>query len=195
MLSLVLLSVFSLVLVSARDYTIMEPAYDPDWGEWNDGALCPDNTFAHGFAQKTDAWCSGGGECTGLNGLEMMCGRLDEETYELIIREYEGPFGDWHGERLCKPKEFLKQGQQNYQSYQGMWVDDAGCNGVSFICNNGTDLDAGADTHWVDDNVWTSFVSCPGDSLICGFQTKGSTSFPDNAEISRVRFYCCARNS
>ena len=36
------------VLVSARDYTIMEPAYDPDWGEWNDGALCPDNTFAHG---------------------------------------------------------------------------------------------------------------------------------------------------
>ena len=103
----------------------------------------------------------------------------------IIIREYEGPFGDWHGERLCKPKEFLKQviciermdvcrydmidmtwydwhdmlctqnvciyqeavgplcknitiyiyesrwkhdtyhntqGQQNYQSYQGMWV-------------------------------------------------------------------------
>ena len=27
----------------------------------------------------------------------------------IIIREYEGPFGDWHGERLCKPKEFLKQ--------------------------------------------------------------------------------------
>ena len=35
-------------LVSGRDYTIMEPAYDPDWGEWNDGALCPDHTFAHG---------------------------------------------------------------------------------------------------------------------------------------------------
>ena len=27
----------------------------------------------------------------------------------IIIRQYEGPFGDWHGERLCKPKEFLKQ--------------------------------------------------------------------------------------
>ena len=24
--------------------------------------------------------------CPGLNGLEMMCGRLEEETYELIIR-------------------------------------------------------------------------------------------------------------
>ena len=35
-------------LVSGRDYTLMEPAYDPDWGEWNDGALCPDHTFAHG---------------------------------------------------------------------------------------------------------------------------------------------------
>ena len=41
-------------------------------------------------------------------------------------------------------------------------LDDAGCNAVSFICNNGTDLDAGADMVWVDDNVWTSFVSCPG---------------------------------
>ena len=74
----------------------------------------------------------------------------------------------------------MKQGQQNYQSYQGMWVgewlmiykhylyssdyilDDAGCNAVSFICNNGTDLDAGADMVWVNDNIWTSFVSCPG---------------------------------
>ena len=40
--------------------------------------------------------------------------------------------------------------------------DDAGCNGVSFKCDNGTDLDAGADVVWVNDNVWTSFVSCPG---------------------------------
>ena len=37
-------------------------------------------------------------------------------------REYEGPFGEWHEEHLCKPKEFLKQGQQNYQSYQGMFA-------------------------------------------------------------------------
>ena len=74
-------------------------------------------------------------------------------------------------------------------------VDDAGSNGVSFICNNGTDLDAGADTHWVQGNIWTSFVSCPGDSLICGFETKGQTLFPDNSEIDRVRFYCCSLDS
>ena len=92
----------------------------------------------------------------------MMCGRLTEDTYETVVREYEGPFGDWHEERLCKPREFLKQGQQNYQEYQGMFADDSGSNGVSFICNNGTDLLAGPDTHWRPDNVWTSFVSCPG---------------------------------
>ena len=72
------------------------------------GSIISENlkaSFLSRFAQKTDAWCSGGGECTGmtrenldvtkvcvtiscpgLNGLEMMCGRLDEETYELIIR-------------------------------------------------------------------------------------------------------------
>ena len=77
--------------------------------------------------------------CPGLNGIQMMCGRLTEDTYETIIRsvmmitrmidddnddgrEYEGPFGEWHEEHLCKPKEFLKQGQQNYQSYQGMFA-------------------------------------------------------------------------
>ena len=40
------------------------------------------------------------------------------------FREYEGPFGEWHQERLCQPREFLKQGQQNYQEYQGMWVGE-----------------------------------------------------------------------
>ena len=47
-----------------------------------------------------------------------------------------------------------------------MELDDAGSNGVSFICNNGTDLLAGGDTHWGSDNVWTSFVSCPGGDMI-----------------------------
>ena len=30
---------------------------------------CPEKEYAHGFKQKTDSWCSGGGECTGLNGI------------------------------------------------------------------------------------------------------------------------------
>merc|ERR1719270_2593461 len=115
------------IFVTGREpVTTIEPSYGPDWGEWNGGVMCPDNTFAHGFEQKTDAWCSGGGECTGLNGIQMMCGRLTEDTYETVVREYEGPFGDWHEERLCKAREFLKQGQQNYQEYQGMFVDDSG---------------------------------------------------------------------
>ena len=49
----------------------------------------------------------------------------DNDDYKDDIddgREYEGPFGEWHEEHLCKPKEFLKQGQQNYQSYQGMFA-------------------------------------------------------------------------
>ena len=70
-------------------------------------------------------------------------------------------------------------------------TDDAGTCGVSFKCDEGTDLDAAADTHWVYGNVWTSFVICPDDSVICGFETKGSTAFPDNVEINRVRFHCC----
>ena len=52
------------------DYVItIEPDYDTDYGDWNGGAFCDDNEYAHGFKQKTDAWCSGGGECTGLNAI------------------------------------------------------------------------------------------------------------------------------
>jgi len=169
----------------------IEPDFGPDYGEWNGGAWCPEKQYAHGFKQKTDAWCSGGGECTGLNGIEMFCGFDGEDSYIGSIKEYEGPFGDWHEERLCAPKGFLKQGQQNYQSYQGIWTDDAGSDGVSFICDDDTNLDAGPDTHWRPDNVWTSFVACPGESVICGFETKGSTAFPDNTEVCRVKFFCC----
>ena len=70
--------------------------------------------------------------------------------------------------------------------------DDAGSNGVSFLCDDGTDLLAGPDTVWTQDNVWTSFVSCPVDSVVCGFETLGHTMFPDNSEIDRVKFFCCS---
>jgi len=174
------------------DYVItIEPDYDTDYGEWNGGVYCPEKEYAHGFKQKTDSWCSGGGECTGLNGIEFMCAISGQDNYVSTVREYEGPFGEWHNERLCAPKGFMKEGQQNYQSYQGIFTDDAGTCGVSFICDDGTNLDAAGDTHWVPNNVWTSFVICPDDSVICGFETKGSTAFPDNVEINRVRFHCC----
>merc|ERR1712141_7807 len=183
---------FQLAAAQRADFvTEIEPDYGPDWGDWNGGVFCPEHQFAHGFKQKTDSWCSGGGECTGLNAIEFLCGLITEDHYQTTVKEYEGPFGEWHQERLCANKEFLKEAQQNYQSYQGVWVDDSGSNGVSFLCNNGTDLLAGPDTVWRPDNVWTSFVSCPGNSLICGFETKGHTAFPDNSEIDRVKFYCC----
>ena len=37
------------------------------------------------------------------------------------------------------------------------------------------------------DSVWGPFVSCPQETVMCGFQTKGYTAFPDNNEIFRVR--------
>merc|ERR1711990_475733 len=56
--------------------TEIEPDYGPDWGDWNGGVYCPEKQFAHGFKQKTDSWCSGGGECTGLNAIEFLCGLI-----------------------------------------------------------------------------------------------------------------------
>ena len=61
---------YSLKKAERPDYVItIEPDYDTDYGEWNGGVYCPEKEYAHGFKQKTDAWCSGGGECTGLNGI------------------------------------------------------------------------------------------------------------------------------
>ena len=63
----------------------------------------------------------------------MFCGLPGEDSFVSSIKEYEGPFGDWHGERLCPAKAFLKQGQQNYQSYQGMWVGEFGGRPSTFL--------------------------------------------------------------
>jgi len=171
----------------------IEPNFGHDFDqEWNEESWCPENEFATGFQQKTDAWCSGGGECTGLNSIRMFCGLVGEPSYIAAAEPYyEGPFGDWHSERLCNATDFLKDGQLEYQEYQGIWVDDAGAGGVSFRCSNGYDLDAGADVHYTSDSVWGPFVSCPQETVMCGFQTKGYTAFPDNNEIFRVRFLCC----
>merc|ERR1712130_166781 len=96
---------------------------------------------------------SGGGECTGLNSIRMFCGLVGEPSYIAAAEPYyEGPFGDWHSERLCN---------------------------------------AGADIHYTSDSVWGPFVSCPQETVMCGFQTKGYTAFPYNNEIFRVRFLCC----
>ena len=53
-----------------------------------------------------------------------MCAIPGEDSYVAKVREYEGPFGDWHNERLCAPKGFLKMGQQNFQSYQGIFTGE-----------------------------------------------------------------------
>ena len=42
------LTLFISVVRSREIVTTIEPSYGPDWGEWNGGVLCPDNTFAHG---------------------------------------------------------------------------------------------------------------------------------------------------
>ena len=51
-----------------------------------------------------------------------MCAISGQDNYVSTVREYEGPFGEWHNERLCAPKGFMKEGQQNYQSYQGIFT-------------------------------------------------------------------------
>ena len=53
---------------------------------------------------------------------EFMCAISGQDNYVSTVREYEGPFGEWHNERLCAPKGFMKEGQQNYQSYQGIFT-------------------------------------------------------------------------
>ena len=132
--------------------------------------------------------------------------------------------GEWHQERLCNDKEFLKEAQQNYQSYQGVWVGKLISND-SIIWLSFTKTIPGP-TAWVSSvttglTCWQDqtqsgglttsgpvlspvrvingyylaivyhLICSPGNSLICGFETKGHTAFPDNSEIDRVKFYCC----
>ena len=89
MFTIVSLLVAGLALASANDYpqgrtgtTLTTREYDSafqpqiyhDFGRpWNPAMFCPKGTYASGFRQKTDLGCAGGQECSGMNGIELMC--------------------------------------------------------------------------------------------------------------------------
>ena len=67
-----------------------------------------------------------------------MCAISGQDNYVSTVREYEGPFGEWHNERLCAPKGFMKEGQQNYQSYQGIFTGNTTVDLYSLVTHNMT---------------------------------------------------------
>ena len=122
--------------------------------------------------------------------MTVVVGQDEEDTIQPFLFQ-QGPFGDWHSERLCNATDFLKDGQMEYQEYQvhiihqvsryhpelqGIWVDDAGAGGVSFRCSNGYDLDAGADIHYtsvaIPSRIVFSAMLSPG-VVLCGALLSG----------------------
>ena len=109
------MNIYSFKKAERPDYVItIEPDYDTDYGEWNGGVYCPEKEYAHGFKQKTDAWCSGGGECTGLNGI----GKIRD----VVGNSFHIPTEDTFFQSLCVPFLAKTTTYQRLGSTRGLLV-------------------------------------------------------------------------
>lgn len=163
-------------------------SYHKDWST---------SQYMRGFQQKIEHGCHGGGECTGLNSIRILCGTRSDATYQSGVSDYNGLDGDWGKEFICPKGTFVNQFQLYSQKYQGMWSDDMGAGAISARCegqSEGTEfLSAGFEAQGARSGTgyWSEFVGCPSGSVGCGISTSGKTSFPDNTEITNTAYYCC----
>ena len=112
-----------------------------------------------------------------------------------------GDFGVWTGRLNCANNgAFLVEAQFKSEGNVGSG-DDTGGNSLNMKCTDGEQLD-GEGGEYGD---WSSWVSCPSKTAICGIQTKLEPyqgnggffvkQFDDDTMLNEVSFYCCSMDT
>jgi len=186
--------------LTQRTYkTAFQPQIYHDFGgRWNTPQFCPDGQWASGYRQKTDRGCAGGRECSGLNGIELLCSSEGgQKQLGYAKTEISVPLGqdvNWRANHWCPEGKFLNAAQILSQPDQGMFSDDDAVEGVNFQCDDGSHAyaDASEMKRRHGDN-WLSFTSCPAGTLICGVRVAGQWEMFDNVALDKVAFACCEK--
>merc|ERR1711976_9182 len=185
---------------NARQYKsyFIPQIYKDHGGKYNGAYFCPDGTWASGWRQKTDKGCAGGGECSGLNGIELLCSSSGgNHQVGNAKTEIDVPLGldvNWRANHWCADGKWLNAAQLLSQPDQGFFADDAGVEGVNFRCDDGSDsFGSGDEVRRTNRDNWLEFSSCPAGTLICGVNAAGEWEMFDNVAFDKVAFFCCDR--
>ncbi|XP_039355526.1 vitelline membrane outer layer protein 1-like [Mauremys reevesii] len=149
-------------------------------GEWGPVEMCPEGSYANGFATKGDA---PGEDETGLNGIRLHCS--DGTTVQSSV----GAWGRWQGARYC-PRGYLRAFSLGVQPRQDAG-DDVAAAGLRVACSDGELLAGHAGDAGGREGPWSR--PCLSGS-VCGLQTRVEEpggQRGDRAALNDVRLFCC----
>ena len=176
-----------------------QPQIYHDFGaKWNPPMFCPTGTYASGFRQKTDLGCAGGLECSGLNGIELMCSSEGgQKQLGWAKTEIDVPLGqnvNWRANHWCPEGHFLYSAQLLVQPDRGFFEDDDAIEGVNFQCDDGSHAYAdSSEMKRRNGDNWMAFTSCPVGQVICGVRAAGEWEMFDNVALDKLAFACCTK--
>jgi len=187
-----------------------------NFGFWTGSASCPGDTTAVGVRLKVQEKVQDG-DNTGLNGVELRCVNLKDNSGQEDIKTMEGPDGKYSDWGTCPEGTYIAGFRSRTQVFQPVG-DNAGVTDFAFLCKDkkgakkmqikfGGDklkkeeakgIDAGyvqvVTGNSADFGGWATGDSyCPTGSAICAFQTRLEIGQEagQNMGVTNARFFCC----
>lgn len=166
----------------------IEPESEP-FGQFTTMTYCDADTWVIGFRQRVEQSC---GDCddTGLNALELMCGRKNGNHVHSITA-HNGYWGDWSDFVYCSGgNNFMNGASFKIEDPQGA-KDDTSASDSQFSCSQSSDIRASNGERW---GVWKPMKRCPRSSAICGFSLKleDLQDMEGDTAANGAKFDCCA---
>jgi len=168
----------------------LESSRHTPWGDWEDEAICPPQTFVTGFRLKVQPDQGLLLDDTSLNSIELICNGpgVDEPTR---VKSGEGAKGTWGNFRECLAP--AKGSGFEMRTEAAPTFDNTAANNFALYCD-GSRME-GTGTTWGD---WRGPLSCPTGTSLCGIRAQHAFQLPsaiDDTALNNVDMACCSNSS
>ncbi|XP_021950187.1 vitelline membrane outer layer protein 1 isoform X2 [Folsomia candida] len=144
-----------------------------------------------GFRLKTEPF-QGPLDDTGLNGVQLLCGKVGESSRSIQSRRIQslvGKWGSWGSSYEC-PRGYAVGFQIRSEAFEER-NDNTAANNLRIYCSGTKGYLEGAGLQWGN---WSNIQLCPWKSVICGLRTQvqspqGHNS--DDTSLNNVDMKCC----
>jgi len=150
------------------------------WGDWGPKEYCPPNTYAVGFALKSQR-NQGALDDTALNGIRLSCRRAG------YISSATQKWGRWTETNMCYGSKNPIIGFDI--KIERSSHDHTAANQVDVYCKNGKMLGGLSNTSW---GTWSPVLKCPSGMAVMGIQTRveRDQGRGDDTALNGVKLLC-----
>jgi Vitelline membrane outer layer protein I (VOMI) len=144
--------------------------HEGNWGDWGSEVSVPDGYFLKGMRVRFES-SQGGGDDTGLNGIEMICQKFSDSSL-IRVMVHEGFWGDWGNDVLVPNDCYVIGMSVRYELPIGTG-DDTALNGINLIHRNfGSGQVGKIEVHGGIWGTWLGDVSVAGTEYVGGLQVR-----------------------